>query len=426
MRSAGLFEALGGNDMTGRDEETGPEVEETSFAVLSTPVILSAGTRHVLDGAQSLAFTTTGSTRIGIRHLKAAVILVTDSNAHRGLATSGRTLGSLKQELFRSISRYRFEDDQSEWRKSLIGQRAPDLTVYRPDDPEKGDDQLDVKRFATAFALLISSKDVAPPLAIGISGNWGSGKSFFMRLMRKETERVTAKAAADPRFLSNVVPIQFNAWHYAEKDLLASLVQTIFQSLRGALVIPGGGPSAAEAVQSRLEKAREEKEKAEQAAAAAQAAVEMSRQKLEETRRRAEIEAAAAKLSAAEVAAASADQLKGALKPLGLGHLEELIAEGADRAARVRRALAQVESTGLRTRSAFEWLAESARALAGGDRGVVRAGRYGGIALVVSGGDHAGMARGLGGAHRIGNSSKPGVALGEEASGQRGRGAGQV
>lgn len=152
------------------------------------------------------------------------------------------------------------------------------------------------------------------------------------------------------------MPIQFNAWHYAEKDLLASLVQTILQALQNALTGPRGAPSADEAVLSRLEAAKAERETAERQAEAARAAFESSRKRLDETRRQAALRAGQVRLSAAEVAAASAEQLKPALDSLGLGHISELIDQGADRAAQVRAALAHVQSTGLRSRSALEWL----------------------------------------------------------------------
>lgn len=356
LRSAGLFEALGGAQSFGQLAPPQPSQPAPSSTLLNNPVFLSPGARLVLDGSQSLAFTTTGASEIGLRHLAAAILLVKESGAHAALVTPGKPLASYRRQLIGYINAHCIDDDLAEWRKALVGQREPDLAAYRPDDPETGNDQLDVRRFAAAFALLIASKEVSPPLAIGISGNWGSGKSFFMRLMRSETARITRMAEADPRFHSNVVPIQFNAWHYAEKDLLASLVQTIFQALQNALTGPRGEPSAADAVLSRLEAAKAERDSAEKQAEAAQSAVQARRKQLEETRRQAALKAEQARLSAAEVAAASADQLKQALDALGLGHISKLVEEGADRAAQVRAALAQVQSTGLRSRSAFEWL----------------------------------------------------------------------
>lgn len=356
LRSSGLFEALGGKQSFGVLGAPAPAPAAPSSLLLNNPVFLSPGARLVLDGSQSLAFTTTGAAEIGLRHLVASILLVKESGAHAALFSPGRPLASYKRQLLNHVNTHCIDDDLAEWRKALIGQREPDLAAYRPDDPDSGTDHLDVRRFAAAFALLIASKEVTPPLAIGISGNWGSGKSFFMRLMRSETDRITRMGEAGARFHSNVVPIQFNAWHYAEKDLLASLVQTIFQALQNALTGPRGAPSASEAVLSRLEAAKAERETAERQAEAARAALEASQKQLEETRRQAALKAEQVRLSAAEVAAASAEQLKPALDSLGLGHLSELMDQGADRAAQVRAALTHVQSTGLRSRSAFEWL----------------------------------------------------------------------
>src|SRR5205814_729039 len=108
------------------------------------------------------------------------------------------------------------------------------------DDAGKGDDKLDVARYATAFAVVLAADKVTPPLSIGIFGDWGSGKSFFMRLIHEQTQKVASSravdAAGEPLFCRRVVPVRFNAWHYADQNLWATLVQTIFQSLRSAMV----------------------------------------------------------------------------------------------------------------------------------------------------------------------------------------------
>ncbi len=42
---------------------------------------------------------------------------------------------------------------------------------------------------AAIFAKLIAAREVALPLSIGLFGNWGSGKTYFMNLIRDEIER---------------------------------------------------------------------------------------------------------------------------------------------------------------------------------------------------------------------------------------------
>lgn len=105
------------------------------------------------------------------------------------------------------------------------------------DSPYKAnlDDHLGATDEARAFARIAAARDVTPPLAFGIFGEWGSGKSFFMRMMQEHVEKLATKTAAEARqgtsFHGNIVQIQFNAWHYAESNLWASLVDNIFAEL---------------------------------------------------------------------------------------------------------------------------------------------------------------------------------------------------
>jgi WD40 repeat protein len=88
----------------------------------------------------------------------------------------------------------------------------------------------DVKMLCSVLA----DRKALPPLSVGLFGEWGSGKSFFMRLMR-ERMAALAKAARDAeanrqetRYCSHVVQITFNAWHYMDANLWASLAAEIF------------------------------------------------------------------------------------------------------------------------------------------------------------------------------------------------------
>ncbi|MDQ1192142.1 hypothetical protein QE419_000908 [Brevundimonas vesicularis] len=84
-------------------------------------------------------------------------------------------------------------------------------------------------RLASALAHVLASKAFAPPLAVGVFGPWGSGKSLMMRRIQNEITRVAQ--SADPAYSPNVVDIRFNAWHYVDTDLWANLVGTIFEAL---------------------------------------------------------------------------------------------------------------------------------------------------------------------------------------------------
>lgn len=100
----------------------------------------------------------------------------------------------------------------------------------------RGQDLLGVRADATALAVLLSSASLTPPLSIGVYGEWGSGKSFLMRTLDDEVQRLSRSAAQ--QFCHNVASVWFNAWHYAEGNLWASLIHHIFLSLHGSGAAP--------------------------------------------------------------------------------------------------------------------------------------------------------------------------------------------
>jgi hypothetical protein len=102
-----------------------------------------------------------------------------------------------------------------------------------------GKDLLNIEDDVNALASLVSAWSVQPPLAIGLFGDWGSGKSHFMRQMQQRVEKLSRKArnSKDKKqneigYYKNIVQIEFNAWHYIEGNLWASLVDHIFANLR--------------------------------------------------------------------------------------------------------------------------------------------------------------------------------------------------
>ena len=114
----------------------------------------------------------------------------------------------------------------------------------RNDDPYSiVTDHLNVDAEARAFARLIASSSFKPPLAIGIFGRWGSGKTFFMSRIEKELDALSPLTEPVPvedrssdtktgnGFCTHVVRIRFNAWHYMETNVWASLVDVIFKQL---------------------------------------------------------------------------------------------------------------------------------------------------------------------------------------------------
>jgi hypothetical protein len=75
---------------------------------------------------------------------------------------------------------------------------------------------------------------------LGVFGNWGSGKSFFMRRLQNaigelaDSARLQAEndSAASPVHWSNILQVEFNVWHYFDANLWASLGAHLFERLR--------------------------------------------------------------------------------------------------------------------------------------------------------------------------------------------------
>lgn len=120
--------------------------------------------------------------------------------------------------------------------KEELSSGSVGIAGYNPDASD--DDLLVLKSDYKAMARLLAAKDVDPPLAIGLFGHWGAGKTFFMQKVRQSVDKISEDARGSGRpqreidFYKRIVQIEFNAWHYAESNLWASLVDHILSNLR--------------------------------------------------------------------------------------------------------------------------------------------------------------------------------------------------
>lgn len=122
-------------------------------------------------------------------------------------------------------------DPESEASASVLtGGVSADLV-----DPELGiplsQDYLGIRTFVEMLATVIADRDTPLPLSIGLFGEWGSGKSYFMGLLRKQIDELPKTDSET--YLGGIEHIVFNAWHYADTNLWASLGNTIFEKLAG-------------------------------------------------------------------------------------------------------------------------------------------------------------------------------------------------
>jgi hypothetical protein len=89
------------------------------------------------------------------------------------------------------------------------------LSSDKPLDP--GDrDVLGLTEIALGLSAFLRNEKTLPPLTIAINGEWGTGKSSLMNLLRRDLQSY------------GMCPVWFNAWHHQkEEHLLAALLQTI-------------------------------------------------------------------------------------------------------------------------------------------------------------------------------------------------------
>jgi hypothetical protein len=186
------------------------------------------------------------------RHLVGAVLAAPAPFGGEAIfARAGRDRSALRLELLewieRGQARLRPEDrdDVAAWRSALgldaaAAVTSPQLPGYDNDDAH-GDDLLGIGRDVNALAAVLASRHITPPLSVGLFGEWGSGKSFFMhaleariRLLADASDAAVAEGRSSS-YYGRIVQIKFNAWQYMDANLWASIGTHVFDELREAL-----------------------------------------------------------------------------------------------------------------------------------------------------------------------------------------------
>lgn len=104
-------------------------------------------------------------------------------------------------------------------------------------DRDEGDDALNVLSEVNALADAIASKDMDPPLVVGILGGWGSGKSYVMNLLKCRLLEIRHKNILDQKvrdsfpYVGHFYLVRFDAWTYAKADLWSSLMREVLLGL---------------------------------------------------------------------------------------------------------------------------------------------------------------------------------------------------
>ena len=108
-------------------------------------------------------------------------------------------------------------------------------------DLAQGNDQLNIKTEIDALTNVLMLRELKPPLAVGILGGWGSGKSFALHLMKQRINEIRSVALTEKQawgeadqlfpYVGHIYQIEFDAWTYAKSNLWASLMQKVFFEL---------------------------------------------------------------------------------------------------------------------------------------------------------------------------------------------------
>jgi hypothetical protein len=88
------------------------------------------------------------------------------------------------------------------------------LAGFRSDGVTEQTDLLDIKLDVEALASVIAARDVEPPLSIGLFGDWGSGKSFFIE-DRPPRRHPDADQARTGRQAAEAAASSQGRWHEA-------------------------------------------------------------------------------------------------------------------------------------------------------------------------------------------------------------------
>jgi len=82
-------------------------------------------------------------------------------------------------------------------------------------DTPASQDAIGFDSYTNALAAFLLAEETEPPLTVSVEGSWGTGKSSFMRQLRKRLEA------------NDAVTIEFNAWrHESSEDLWAGFVKS--------------------------------------------------------------------------------------------------------------------------------------------------------------------------------------------------------
>lgn len=94
-------------------------------------------------------------------------------------------------------------------------------------DTATGEDSLGFKPYVEAIVEFLTADGTRPPITLSIEGQWGCGKSSFMRQLQKEINKKN-EVKEEPKYFT----VWFNSWKYDKEDeLWASFALNLMDEL---------------------------------------------------------------------------------------------------------------------------------------------------------------------------------------------------
>lgn len=124
-------------------------------------------------------------------------------------------------------------------------------------DATTGEDRLGRAPLVDDVARWLTARNLQTPLATGLFGDWGSGKSFFMRQLRERIDELSVRSAEAERegrptsFCSHVVQVSFNAWFHSDSEIWPSLAADVFEAVSGTRTSLEGDRAGGEELRER-------------------------------------------------------------------------------------------------------------------------------------------------------------------------------
>jgi hypothetical protein len=218
-------------DRSGESMPAGLTAQPGNDGLGSSPVRLMGTTESLLRRAHDKQQRVFLNSSLGAKGLVAGLLTIPWDEVAADSDLVSIDFGKIRSS-FADVVRARLAGRQiQQWSRALEFETAT-LPKLNNDQTGSGPphDKLGVANDALAIANVTAGKSTNLPLAFGIFGDWGAGKTFFMRLIQDQIAGFV-KSTKDDGFEHAIVQIQFNAWHYAETNLWASLVGHIFDEL---------------------------------------------------------------------------------------------------------------------------------------------------------------------------------------------------